>query len=311
MQAGPFETSICLTRSPNVSTVEMDLPKQSGAQELSSAQQIDCSDTKLIKPFRFLDLPGGMNRSGLLTINLLISLLDLRNYTYNLIAEATEHEPSVGISRYISLPSRLHKLNWGFMGLTQSCRALRNEFRPLYMAKLKVTIEPPDARAFFDSFLSHTFTEPRSSPGAVRICLDIRKNFYASRKTDRLDVTPFVQIMCSTSAASDVSFLCRGTAGGWLAPLLNSVKAHKSAWAKAFRRHHIHRLEINLLRGDCAVWLHMSPQVKGKCTHDSSNYLACGMGPSCPVSQFLLSLGISEDEAGLPYYYLKLLEQMS
>lgn len=150
----------------------------SAEMTLSSSPELfaPCPDLKLsrkeayMQPFRFLDLPAVEFRSGLAKVSMLTPLLELRNYTYNLIAEATQHASSIEIYNN-STPwyARRPVYNWGFMGLTQSCRTLRSEFRPLYMAKLQVTIEAPDVPVFLNTFLSSALTAPQSSPRTVCI----------------------------------------------------------------------------------------------------------------------------------------------
>jgi len=60
---------------------------------LSSSPELfaPCPDLKLsrkeayMQPFRFLDLPAVEFRSGLAKVSMLTPLLELRNYTYNLV----------------------------------------------------------------------------------------------------------------------------------------------------------------------------------------------------------------------------------
>jgi hypothetical protein len=226
-------------------------------------------------------------------LSVLISVPDLRNYIYDLIAKSTEYTPSIEICTKPSVFSEQHVYHWGFLGLTQVSRTLRTEFRPLYMAKLRVTIELPDVPAIMESFLATVLTESRSGPTALFVRLDDQD--YSWHQVSELDLAPVLRIMCTTLSSPTIKFICRDDFLDWVSPFLNQASTRKSAWNEAFHKHHIHRVILHVSSSSRHIILHISPQVKSPCQHDPQDYEICEMGLACPIWRLLVDLGITED----------------
>jgi hypothetical protein len=115
-----------------------------------------------------------------------------------------------------------------------SCKLIRGEFRPLYMAAVAMSIELPDLAAFEEVFLVDV---PR--PKSVEIWLDQHtvRNDTAERSLSYygnwyeifgVDLTSLIRTICS-STRNFVSFSCRLDEYDDIAPNLNRIFDNNAA----------------------------------------------------------------------------------
>jgi hypothetical protein len=157
-------------------------------------------------------------------------LSELRNHVYDIAAEETADRGVVPVAHDPD-----NQTQWEFSGLMKTCKQIRGEFRPLYMAAVALSIELPDLAAFEEVFLVDA-----SHPKSVEIWLDQRtiRSDTAERSLSyygnwyeifEVDLTSLIRTICS-STRKFVTFSCRLDEYDDIAPNLNRIFDNKAAW---------------------------------------------------------------------------------
>jgi hypothetical protein len=97
---------------------------------------------------------------------------------------------------------------WQFVGLTQTCRQLRAEHRPIWIASLSVQLDIVQIGRFVTDFLSRA-TPQQNAPKLIQICWD------EQNKSTWTDILPWLQLRAHFSG-TDIEFIPAPLAKGYL-----------------------------------------------------------------------------------------------
>lgn len=153
--------------------------------------------------FRFLDLSAGKFSSLLLAMR-----TDNSPELRNLVYEAAVEEPHTRKDILYRPKATRHQA--GYLGLTQACRKIRAEFRPLYLGRQTVSIHFGEAQFYLDTF--YPFTQSDVDGIRLDILLRTREEHKRDYPTElgpllrRLLGSPQVRLSFQHTAANEGMF---------------------------------------------------------------------------------------------------------